>query len=186
MNRRRALLAILLVLVVVAMATATACGQSAPAPSSSASPSPHSTTVSEPAFRVTLPGSWSDASGDPGTWVYRSTEDEQLTVSVWGLDSGLSRGQREKTMRRVIELRRQSEEAAAASVRLSATRFGNAGGILAARYSGTEPDTGRRLHCLVLGSKRAITFVYYESLTLPPQQSDARARSIFNTVAVPG
>jgi len=179
-------LIIVCVLALSGIALAAACGT--PEPSASPPASPQDTTVEEAAFRVTLPGAWTSVpTEDPDRRAYRSDDDEQVTLSVWGLDEGLSREQRMQAMRRLVALRRGAETEASetASVELTAARYGEADGILAARYGGSEPATGRRFHCLVLGGESAITFVYYESLGLAQQQSDARARTIFNSVSVP-
>jgi hypothetical protein len=186
LGRKHSPLIIVCILALSVIAVAAACGTAEPSPSSP--PSPQDTTVEEAAFRLTLPGTWTSvATSDPDRWAYRSDGAEQVTVSVWGLDEGLSRDQRMQAMRRLVTLRRgaETEASGAASLELTSTRYGEADGILAARYGGSDPATGRRFNCLVLGGESAVTFVYYESLELAPQQSDARARTIFNSVSVP-
>jgi hypothetical protein len=183
-NRRRSALVSLSILALSIALAAAACGSPTPSPS----PSPRTTSVDEAAFHLALPGDWATVpSSDSSRWVYRNGADEQVTVSVVGLGKGLSRDERMKTMRRVLAIRRRAETEApgATPVKLTATQFGEADGILAARYGGSEPATGRHLWCLVLGGQREIVFVYYESLGMSQQQSDARARTFFNSVSVP-
>jgi len=146
------------------------------------------TPIDEPAFRLTLPGQWSrKPSSDPTRWVYRSDNREQLTVSLLGLKSGISADERSKIFKRLAELRRHAESAAPGltAVTTTDTTFGESGGILAARYGGAEPAVHRGFVCLMLGSTTAFTVFYYEAVGLTQSETDARAKTIMNSVVVP-
>jgi hypothetical protein len=146
------------------------------------------TPINEPAFRLTLPGQWSSKpSPDPTRWVYHTGNGEGLTVSILGLKSGLSADERSKMFKRLAELRKHAESATPGltAVTTTETTFGESGGILAARYSGTEPAVHRRFICLILGSTSAFTVFYYEAVGLTESETDARAKTIMNSVVVP-
>jgi hypothetical protein len=147
------------------------------------------TAIDEPAFRLTLPGQWSrKPSSDPTRWVYQSDNGEELTVSLLGLKSGMSTDERSKMFKRLAELRKHAESAmpnGLTAVTTTDTTFGESGGILAARYGGTEPAVHRRFICLMLGSTSAFTVFYYEAVGLTQSETDARAKTIMNSVVVP-
>jgi hypothetical protein len=146
------------------------------------------TPINEPAFRLTLPGQWSSQpSSDPTRWVYHSDNGEELTVSILGLKSGMSADERSKMFKRLAELRKHAESATPglSAVSTTETTFGESGGILAARYGGTEPAAHRRFMCLMLGSTSAFTVFYYEAVGLTQSETDARAKTIMNSVVVP-
>jgi hypothetical protein len=146
------------------------------------------TPINEPAFRLTLPGQWSSKpSSDPTRWVYHSDNGEELTVSFLGLKSGMSADERSKMFKRLAELRKHAESATPGltAVTTTETTFGESGGILAARYGGTELAVHRRFMCLMLGSTSAFTVFYYEAVGLAQSETDARAKTIMNSVVVP-
>jgi hypothetical protein len=146
------------------------------------------TAIEERGFRLTLPGQWSrKPSSDPTRWVYHNDSGEELTVSLFDFKSGMSADERSKTFKRLAELRKHAESAApgVAAVTTTDTTFGESGGILAARYGGTEPAVHRRFVCLMLGSASAFTVFYYEAVGLTQSEADARAKTIMNTVVVP-
>jgi hypothetical protein len=146
------------------------------------------TPINESAFRLTLPGQWSSKpSSDPTRWVYHSDNGEELTVSFLGLKSGMSADERSKMFKRLAELRKHAESATPGltAVTTTETTFGESGGILAARYGGTELAVHRRFMCLMLGSTSAFTVFYYEAVGLTQSETDARAKTILNSVVVP-
>ncbi|MGD0568347.1 MAG: hypothetical protein ABSA78_08070 [Candidatus Sulfotelmatobacter sp.] len=146
------------------------------------------TVIGEGPFRLTLPGQWrTEQSSDPTRWVYRSDNGEQLTVSVLGFKGGLSVDERFKSFKRLTELRKHAEAATPGltAVTTTDTTFGDSGGILAARYGGTQPTVHRRFMCLMLGSTSAFWVFYYESVGLAGSESDARAKTIMNSIVVP-
>jgi len=146
------------------------------------------TAIDEPAFRLTLPGQWSrKPSSDPTRWVYHSDNGEELTVSLLALKSGMSTDERSKMFKRLAELRKHAESAmpGLTAVTTTDTTFGESEGILAARYGGTEPAVHRRFMCLMLGSTSAFMVFYYEVLGLTQSETDARAKTIMNSVVVP-
>jgi hypothetical protein len=146
------------------------------------------TAIDEPAFRLTLPGQWSrKPSSDPTRWVYHSDNGEELTVSLLGLKNGMSTDERSKMFKRLAELRKHAESATPGltAVTTTDTTFGESGGILAARYGGSEPAVQRRFMCLMLGSASAFTVFYYEAVGLTQSETDARAKTIMNSVVVP-
>ena len=71
------------------------------------------------------------------------------------------------------------------SVMTTDTTFGESEGILAARYGGTEPAVHRRFMCLMLGSTSGFTIFYYEAVGLTQSETDARSKTIMNSVVVP-
>jgi hypothetical protein len=149
---------------------------------------PTDTPINEPAFHLTLPGQWSSKpSSDPTRWVYHTGNGEELTVSILGLKSGMSADERSKMFKRLAELRKHADSATPGltAVTTTETTFGESGGILAARYGGTEPAVHRRFMCLMLGSTSTFTVFYYEAVGLPQSETDARAKTIMNSVVVP-
>lgn len=146
------------------------------------------TPIDESSFRLTLPGQWNKKpSSDPTRWVYYRDNREQLTVSVFGLKSGTGADERSKMLKRLVEIRKNAESATPGSTAVTTTdtTFGESGGILAARYSGAEPAANRRFVCLILGSTSAFTVFYYEGVGLGQSETDARAKTIMNSVVVP-
>jgi hypothetical protein len=146
------------------------------------------TAVDEGAFRVTLPGQWNKKpTSDPTRWIYHSDNGEELTVSLLGFKTGMSADERSKTFKRLAELRKHAESATPGltAVTTTDTTFGESGGILAARYGGTEPAARRHFVCLMLGSTSAFTVFYYEAIGLTESESDGRAKTIMNSVVVP-
>jgi len=145
------------------------------------------TAIDEGAFRLTLPGQWNKKpSSDPTSWVYHSDNGEELTVSLLGFKSGMSADERSKTFKRLAELRKHAETTPGlTSVTTTVTTFGESEGILAARYGGSEPSVHRRFMCLMLGSTSAFTIFYYEAVGLTQSETDARAKTIMNSVVVP-
>jgi hypothetical protein len=85
------------------------------------------------------------------------------------------------------ELRKKAESATpgVTAVTTTDTTFGESGGILAARYGGAEPAQHRRFPCLMLGSTSAFTIFYYEAVGLTQSETDARAKTIMNSIVVP-
>lgn len=125
------------------------------------------TPIDEPLFRLILPGHWSKKpSSDPTRWVYYRDNREQLTVSVFGLKSGMGVDERSKMFKHLVEVRKNAESATSGmtAVTTTDTGFSESGGILAARYGGTEPAANRRFVCLILGSTSAFTVFYYEGV----------------------
>jgi hypothetical protein len=146
------------------------------------------TAIDEGVFRLTLPGHWSKMpSSDPTRWVYHSDNGEELTVSLLGFKSGMSADERSKTFKRLAELRKHAETAmpGLTSVMTTDTTFGESEGILAARYGGTEAAAHRRFMCLMLGSTSGFTIFYYEAVGLTQSETDARSKTIMNSVVVP-
>lgn len=149
---------------------------------------PTHTTVDEHIFRATLPGHWSrQASNDPARWSYGSdTGRDQLTVSLLSSTHPLSRDEQIATLKRVVELRRraEAETPGVSGVTMTGTAFAEQGGVQAARFSGVEAATKRRFYCLLLCNTSAATVFYYETVDLDESKSEARARAIFNSIAV--
>jgi hypothetical protein len=150
----------------------------------SASDSGRDSRIEERAFSLTLPGKWSRLPPTEGgtRWTYRSDR-EQLTVSLMSSTHSMSRDQRMETLARVHVLRRKAE-AEVSGVVLTETTFAESGGVFAARFAGFESATQRRFNCLLLCSQSAVTTFYYEALGMTEQESDARARPVFNSIRV--
>jgi hypothetical protein len=144
------------------------------------------TRANEGAFSVTLPGHWSRLPPSDGTrWTYRSDR-EQLTVSIMRSTHRMSENEQTATIRRVTELRRraETETPGVAGVTMTDTTFAESGGVHAARFGGFESAPQRRFHCLLLCSQSGVTVFYYEVIGMTQQDSDSRARAIFNSAAV--
>ena len=92
------------------------------------------------------------------------------------------------TLRRVAELRHKAEEDVVGSAGLTMTEvtFARSGEVHAGRYGGVEAATQRHFHCLLLCSPSAVTVFYYEAFGLSPEETESRARAIFNSVVVAG
>ncbi len=156
----------------------------------SAESPPRYTAVDERIFRLTLPGDWSCQLSSDGTrWTYRSDIGfDQLTVSPLSSARHLSADEQLETLKRVTELRRRAETEASgvSGVTLTETIFTESGGVQAARFAGIESGTQRRFSCLLLCNPLGVTVFYYEAIGLSQQESDVRARVIFNSVGVLG
>ena len=152
-------------------------------------PKPQETTFSDPAFRITFSGHWTqETSTDPTRWSYRTDDKhEQLTVSMIGDTQKLDRDERVKAFRRIVEMRKNVETKMPGFENVAVTEpsFAETGGILAARYSGVDAERQRRFHCLLLGSSRTIMIFYYEGIEMTETQSEDRARAIFNSITIP-
>lgn len=148
------------------------------------------TAIDERIFRITLPGHWNcQPSSDPTRWTYRSDiGDDQLTVSRLSSIKRLSTDEQIATLKRVTELRRraETETPGISGVTMTDTTLAESGGVQAARFGGFQSGTQRRFSCLLLCSSSGVTVFYYEAIGLTEQESDARARAIFNSVGVSG
>jgi len=148
------------------------------------------TAIDERVFRLTLPGQWTrQPSSDATRWTYRSdTGRDQVTVSLLSFTHRMSADEQLATLKRVTELRRRAETdtPGVSGVTMTDTTFAESGGVHAARYGGIESGSHRRFSCLLLCSPSAVTIFYYEAIGLTDQESDARARAIFNSVGVSG
>jgi hypothetical protein len=160
-------------------------GQSSKPPESQST----DTKIREAAFQLTLPGVWSAAPiEDPTRWNYSSKDGHQgLTVSIVGDLSKMNAEERSSTFHKVVAIRRGAETKlpGSGSIEVSVPTFGEANGVLAARYFGVDPARRRRFHCLLLGNSLTVTIFYYESLDLTEAETEARAKGIFNTISVP-
>ena len=150
---------------------------------------PNERTINEPAFRVTLPGEWiQEPSTAPNLWTYHAEgQREGLTISIMGDTQQMSQDELSSTLHRLVEMRRHTETQVpgVTGVTVSEATFTELEGTLAARYVGTQPSAQRRFYCLVLGSHRTFYFFYYGAIGMPGTESEARARHIFNSIAVP-
>lgn len=118
---------------------------------------PRGTSINEPEFRVTLPGLWSqEASPDWAQWSYHTeAKNEQLTVSMpLVIAQQMSRDERVVSFKRVVEIRRgiETKMPGFAAVAVTEPAFGEADGLLAARYGGVDSERQRRFHCLLPGA----------------------------------
>jgi len=149
---------------------------------------PKDTAIAERGFRLTLPGRWTRQPETEATrWTYLSnTEGDQLTVSLFSFAHRLSADEQLEALKRFTEIRRraETETPGVSGITLTETTFAESGGVHAARFGGIEPGTQRRFHCLLLCSASAVTVFYHEAIGLSEQESDARAKAIFNSVAV--
>jgi len=151
---------------------------------------PQYTAINERIFRLTLPGHWScQTSSDGMRWTYRSEIGcDQLTVSLLSTTKGLSTDEQFVTLKRVTELRRRAENETpgVSGITMTDTTFAELGGVQAARFDGVESGAQRRFSCLFLCSPSAVIVFHYEAIGLSQQESDVRARLIFNSVGVSG
>ncbi len=151
---------------------------------------PQYTAIDERMFHLSLPGNWSCQPSSDGTrWTYRSDIGfDQLTVSLVSSTKPLSVDEQFETLKRVTELRRraETETPGVSGVTLTETTFTESGGVQSARFGGIESGTQRRFSCLLLCSPSGVTVFYYEAIGLSQQESDVRARVIFNSVGVSG
>lgn len=143
----------------------------------------------EDAFRVALPKDWTGGlTADKERWSYQSRDQgEQLTVSILGVTKPMGTEQRSAAFKKIVALRHDVETKmpdGAKGVKVTDPSFAEKGGILAARYGGSDA-AGRQFRCLLLGGSRAITIFYFESIQLNASAADARARAIFNSITVP-
>lgn len=148
------------------------------------------TLIQERPFRLTLPGKWDqEPSSDLTRWIYYSEDRrEQLTVSFpLGSTHALSKDEQSQTLVRVVEMHRSvwTKLPGLTPVTMTETTFGESAGVLAARYGGIEPARHHRFSCLVLCSPWAVTVFLYEATGLSEAESDARARTIMNSIALP-
>jgi hypothetical protein len=148
------------------------------------------TPVHERAFSLTLPGAWvAEPSSDPTRWSYHTNEGhESLTVSlIGGSTTRLSRDEQSRTIERMVEISRrvQTKVPGITAITMTDATYGESEGVLAARYGGIEPARQRRFHCLLLSSPVAVTSFYYEAVGLTDADSEARARTIMNSIVVP-
>lgn len=151
---------------------------------------PRYTAIDERIFRLTLPGHWScQPSSDGMRWTYRSDIGfDQLTVSLLSSTERLSTDEQLVTLKRVTELRQRAETEThgVSGVTMTDTTFVELEGVQAARFDGIESDTKRHFSCLLLYSPSGVIVFYYEAIGLSQQESDVRARVIFNSVKVSG
>jgi len=149
------------------------------------------TRISETSFRLTLPGKWtSEPSNDPTRRDYH-TPSEGLTVSIFGSLFGapgaMTHDERVATFTHWVNQRRDVETKVAegGTIRITEPRFGESGGVLAARYAGIDEARQRRFHCLLLASSSAFEIFYYEAVEMTEQAAEQRAKAIFNSIDIP-
>lgn len=143
----------------------------------------------EDAFRLILPKDWTGGlTADKERWSYHSRDqDQQLTVSILGVTNPMDTEQRSAAFKKIVALRHDAETKmpdGPKGVKVTDPSFAEKGGLLAARYGGSDA-AGRRFRCLLLGGSRAITIFYFESLRPDDGAADAKARVIFNSITVP-
>jgi len=148
------------------------------------------TRIQESAFRLTLPGKWvQKPSSDPTRWVYQNEDGrEQLTVSLpLGSIRRLSKEEQSKTLRRLAELSRRAvtQVTDVPADALSETTFGEADGVLAARFGGVQSARQYRFTSLLLCSPSAVTTFYYETTGLTEAEFNTRGRTMMNSIVVP-
>ena len=148
------------------------------------------TPIHESAFRLTLPGKWvQKPSSDPNRWVYQNEDvREQITVSLpLGSVRQLSKDEQSKTLRRLAELdrRAQTQVTDVASDAMTETTFGEADGVLAARFSGVRPARQYRFTSLLLCSPSTVVVFNYETTGLTEAEFETRGRTMMNSIVVP-
>ena len=148
------------------------------------------TRIEENAFRLMLPGKWvRKPSSDPTRWVYQNEDGrEQLTVSLpLGSIRQLSKEEQSKTLERLAALyrRAQTQVTEVPADTLSETTYGEADGVLAARFGGAQPARQYRFTSLLLCSPSAVTNFYYETTGLTETEFETRGRMMMNSIVVP-
>jgi len=153
-------------------------------------PGSQDTRINETSFRLTLPGICAvDAPSDPNRRNYH-TRAEELTVSIFGSllpASGKSHDEKAATFRRWVNKRRDLETRVPGTEGAKVTEpiFGESGGVFAARYTGFDPSSQRRFHCMLLASSSAFEIFYYEAEGMTEQAAEDRAKPIFKSVDIP-
>lgn len=154
-------------------------------------PQSNDTRINETSFRLTLPGLWkSGSAGDPTRRDYH-TDNEQLTVSIFGSLFGkpgtMEHTARVTTFRRWVNKRRDIEGRlpGLANVTTTEPTFAEIRGTMAARYEGNDPTNNRRFHCLMLANSAALETFYYEAVNMTESRVTDRAKAIFNSVNIP-
>ncbi len=144
------------------------------------------TVIREQAYQLTLPGSWKkEPSTDPTRFNYRSAIGQQfLTVSVAWFNRRLNEDEQLATAERLVQARRKAEQKAPGltAVTMTPILHGEAGGVLAARWSGREPARRRRFHTLFLCSRIGFTVFYYEGIGMGDKEAADTARKIMNSI----
>lgn len=149
------------------------------------------TRINETYFRLTLPGVWkSGKTDDPNLRTY-STENEQVTVSIFGSffpsDGNVTHEDKVAIFRRWVKKRKDIETKieGSAGIAVGEPFYTELHGTMAARYEGSDSARHRRFHCLILGNSSAFEFFYYEALDMPKGLVQDRARTIFNSAEIP-
>jgi hypothetical protein len=151
---------------------------------------PMDTRIEESAFRLTLPGKWVQRPSSAATrWVYQSEDSrEQLLVSLpLGSIRELNKEEQSKTLEHLVELyrRAQTQMSEVPADTLSETTFGEADGILAARFGGAQSARQYRFTSLLLCSPSSVTNFYYETTGLTEAEFNSRGRMMMNSIVVP-
>jgi hypothetical protein len=94
--------------------------------------------------------------------------------------------QKVDTLERVTVLRREAEMKIpnADTTAITETTFAESGGVFAARFGGFERGAQRRFHCLLLCGQSGVVTFYYEAIGKTEQETDSRARPIFNSARI--
>jgi len=149
------------------------------------------TRISETSFRLTLPGVWkSGKTDDPTLRTYR-TENEQVTVSIFGsffpTTGSVTHEDKVAIFRRWVKKRRDVETKIEGSTGISVGEpfYAELHGTMAARYEGSDSARHRRFHCLILANSSAFEFFYYEAVDMSEAIVEDRARAIFNSAEIP-
>ena len=146
------------------------------------------TRVDEGIFKLTLPGRWNcQVPSNLGRWTY-SSDQEQLTVSRMDSAIQMDADQQLTTLERVTEHWRRAEREMpdAPDITMTDPTFAEFAGIHVARYNGAEPASHRCFHCLLFCGPTAVTIFYYESICLSEEESELRARPIFDSIGIVG
>jgi len=149
------------------------------------------TRINETSFRLTLPGVWkSGKTDDPNLRTY-TTENEQVTVSIFGsffpTTGNVTHEDKVAIFRRWVNKRRDYETRieGSAGIAVGEPVYAELHGTMAARYEGSDSARHRRFHCLVLANSSALEFFYYEAVDMPKGLVQDRARAIFNSAEIP-
>jgi len=142
-------------------------------------------SISEVGIHLEVPSTWHyQAEGD--TYYFRDNlAKEQLTLSAFGLKEKSSIEQRQDTMLKLLQHRRNAElEDSGAGVQMTEPQFGEQGDTLLVRYQGSATQGNRQFAFIMFGLPDRVINVYFESLNLSGDSFNQRAQEILNSINI--
>jgi hypothetical protein len=131
---------------------------------------------------MTLPGTWVTWFDQANERWNFNTESEQITVSLMGIQPGLTLEARLELLQKMVHLRRQAELNVATGVRLGEVTYASIGPMHLARYEASGPESDRLSTCLLMMNNSVLGSFFSETSGLSAAEFESRGRSAFNSI----
>lgn len=143
--------------------------------------------LERPEFELDVPDGWRepDESTDE-TVIYESPSGaERLTISIFHLTDGLQKSEIFDTIKKIVEMRRDSEkEMSEGKTTLSDYQIIDRGGAIFTNFVGYEKPLDRRLSNLVTAENRKLISFYLESAGTNDQLHNSLTKAVFSSIVI--